>query len=108
MSDERKPWEIPMQYSDDRWETGDGEKMPLAEIADEQEERSSEEMDALISRGPRVERPSVSNDKTPLDYSKGPHNEVLGVEDRDEHGSPDDDPMDYESGQYQDGFDDQE
>lgn len=83
----RPAWMTPIIYNDDRFEP------PVAAHAATDapvEERTEDEVEELINRPSRSardrDRDFQSTDTTPLDYSKGPHDDEFGVEDRDELG----------------------
>ena len=100
-----KPWLRPIEYVDDRFTD------PSPSSSSPDPGRQSEELDAADVEE-RINRPARDddrayecNDATPLNYGKGPHDEVLGVEDS-EFDAPDDAPLDYESGPHDDEFGD--
>lgn len=103
MSDKRKPWEIPIQYTDDRFveptptSAGRDESRPVEDLdADDIEER-------LRRPDVKEEREYECNDTTPINYAKGPHDDEFGV-DGNAFDAPDDVPLDYENGPHDDEF----
>ncbi|SIO37195.1 hypothetical protein SAMN05444166_4173 [Singulisphaera sp. GP187] len=96
MSRDRKPWEIPIIYNEDRFVESAKSSRHFSE--EEQEERDHRDIDELLSRpDTRDERSYECNDTTPIDYSRGPSNEEFGV-DEDEMDSLDETPLDYTRG----------
>lgn len=110
MSRERKPWEIPMSYNEDRFvdpqpsEARSLQDIPSREITELDENDVIEMLNRPNDRDAKVYE---CNDTTPVNYGKGPHNEVLGVEEA-EFDAPDDHPLDYESGPHDQEFDEDE
>lgn len=107
MSYTRKPWEIPMQYNDDRFEPSPSPLDRPREVDDPVGERDARDVEELISRAPR-DRPGVggSNDATPLDYGRGPHDDEFGVDDDEGSDGSDDVPVPYENGPHDNDFGD--
>jgi hypothetical protein len=96
----RKPWMVPIQYTDERFVEPEGSPPATASMADDEDadERDGSEIEERLSRPSRGDaRTYDCNDTTPLDYSKGPLDSECGVEDRDDP-APDDVPVPYENG----------
>ena len=76
----RKPWEIPVQYNDDRWpEPSNAPDRSAAaspqgrdDDADYHDERDIEELLSRPAREPN-DNDYECNDTTPVNYANGPH-----------------------------------
>lgn len=109
----RKPWEIPIEYNDPRWDEASPAESSSGQLShnetDEGDEREERDIEALLKRETRNPSGYECNDTTPLNYSKGPHQDEFGVDEKDFE-APDDDPVPYGNGEHEDefGFDDEE
>jgi hypothetical protein len=76
----RKPWEIPIEYTDSRWDTNPTES--------DQEERSERDIEELLHRPTRTEEAGQlkvsTTDNRPINYGHGPHNVDLDIDDNDD------------------------
>ncbi len=112
MMGERPPWMTPVIYNDDRWaspkdpenlagRTAAGKMFPENEDLDE---RDGHDVQELLSRpDEREEKHYECTDKTPINYSKGPHDQEFGV-DEDEFDKADPDPVNYSRAPHDDEF----
>ena len=81
MSERPRPsWMQPIQYVDDRFEPSGA---VAARRAPEPEDViDTADVEELLRRPDRAPRTNYEcNDTTPVDYSRGPHEEVFGVDD---------------------------
>jgi hypothetical protein len=69
----RKPWETPIEYDE-----------PSVDSVDDGDEPDYAEPTPRRSRASGRDRNFVSTDTTPIDYSRGPHDDEFGVADNDE------------------------
>lgn len=97
----RKPWEIPIQYNDDRFaEPAQGITHHSSSTSDDDEVRSERDIESLLNRRSREDvATNRTSDTTPLDYGRGPHDDELDVSDRD-FKSVDEEPINYEHGEH--------
>jgi hypothetical protein len=105
----RRPWETPIEYTDDRFEEASPSHVsPRPTADDDLDERGPREIEDLLNREPRAEKSYECNDSSPLDYTKGPHDEVFGV-DESQFDAPDADPVPYDKGPHYEelGLDDE-
>lgn len=104
MSRERKPWEIPISYNDERFVEPSKETGETQEANRVVNELDGDDVDALIRRpDDQSERSYECVDMTPINYGNGPHEEVFGV-DESEFDSPDDVPVPYDNGPTDEEF----
>jgi hypothetical protein len=102
MSERKKPsWMTPVIYNDTRFID---ESSPQSGRETEPEERDGRDIESLINRADREVAVNKTNDDTPLDYSRGPHDDELDLSDRD-FVSPDDEPIDYARGEHDNEID---
>lgn len=112
----RKPWEVPVQYNDDRWDEdppasqkGDGFGRRHGSDVDDEvdadaDERDGRDIDELLARpDQRNDKEYECTDTTPVDYNKGPHDDEFGVDDSD-FDTPDDHPVPYANQPHDDVF----
>jgi hypothetical protein len=113
----RKPWEIQVQYNDDRWnEPQQAEVQAARAVSSEstddadgrdegdvgQSPRGFADVEQLLRRTDDPDRHgNKTTDNTPLNYGRGPHDEEFGV---DEDESPDQEPVHYDSQPHDDEF----
>ena len=102
--DGRKPWEIPIQYNDDRFADPAKPDIPPVHFDLPREERTAAEIDELLRRPDRAGREYECKDTTPVNYAKGPHDEEFGVDDHDFDSSADNPPLDYAQGPHDNEF----
>ncbi len=96
MPDTRKPWEIPIQYTDDRWTPTSKEQSRLADIVASEENRHIDDVEEILDRpDSKEERAYDCNDTSPVNYGHGPHDDEFGVDDED---TPDTDLVPYDRG----------
>jgi hypothetical protein len=105
MADTRKPWEIPITYTDDRWTPMTPKQQRQADIVAREERRHIDDVEEMLSRPDRgvEERHYECNDTTPVNYGKGPHTEAFGV-DEDEVESTGHEPVNYDCGPHESAF----
>lgn len=104
----RKPWEIPITYNDDRFaEPAKGVTHHSSDPEGDEDERDERDVDALLNRESKDVAVNKTNDETPLNYNRGPHDEELDVSDSDFE-SLDEEPINYARGEHDDevGLDD--
>jgi hypothetical protein len=106
------PWRQPLIYNDDRWaEPKQAENMAAHAASgqdDDPDVRDAGEVEEMLRRpASDGDRTYECNDTTPVDYTRGPHDEEFGVEEK-EFDSTDDAPLDYENGPHDQEFGDDE
>lgn len=111
----RKPWMTPIIYNDDRFVeptqgiTHHSSESQLAHRydADDLDERNERDIESLLSRESKEVADNKTSDTSPLDYSRGPHDNELDVSDRDFQ-SRDEEPINYARGEHDEevGLDD--
>lgn len=109
--DGRKPWEIPIQYVEDRFVERTKEESPqpfphYKEHNDDVDERDETDVEELLRRPDRApdEREYACNDTTPINYTKGPHDEEFGVEETDFDEAAENPPVNYSQGPHDEEF----
>ena len=112
MPRERKPWEIPIQYNDDRFIEASpvherNDPSPTSDDFDDEDGRSARDIDAILNRESTADdwgdREYECKDTTPIDYAKGEHDDEFGVDDR-EFDATDDVPVPYENQPHDEEF----
>ena len=87
----RKPWEIPVEYVDSRWEEAGASAAPASPPAEDydpethahEDERDARDVDELLNRPDgREEKVYECTNTTPVDYRKGPHDTEFGVNEK--------------------------
>ena len=102
----RKPWETSIEYnSSDRWGEPSRAVSPASDIVQgDDDERDGRDIDEILNRAPREERDYECTDTTPINYSKGPHDEEFGVDEKDFNPDAENPPVPYENGPHDDEF----
>lgn len=91
--DGRKPWEVPVQYNEDRFEppTRPARPAPRYEESGDFDERDARDVEEILRRPdrPADDREYECNDTTPINYGRGPHDEEFGVDENEfDHADP--------------------
>lgn len=106
---ERPAWMRPVQYNDDRFEARPsappGTGGAGREVGDNGEVKAGSDVEELLRRPDRPTRSDYEcNDTTPVDYSKGPHDDELDVSDKDFEASAENPPVKYDQGPHEEEF----
>ena len=110
--DGRKPWEIPVVYNEDRWESSTAQSQhdappppPKFGPTDNGDERDADDVEELLRRPDREEeREYECNDTTPVNYGRGPHEEEFGVDEGEFDEGVENPPLNYEQGPHEEEF----